>query len=235
MSQPGHRSCALHPNIPKGSHPRTPPPPAGSATARNWGSEPGLSRQPSTSVSPCRLTVVRGWGWSRQRRGPSWLFILLQRQQRPRGICPNPPFKQLPGRPAPPPHDARRPAGRGPSAPPPSRPSPLAAPHPKSLLVDGGTFLWSVPPRADGEAWGWRLPCPCRASRGKPERLSGLNATLLSLRPRTPRPAPEPAPWLPSFCARLHAFSVPPSSRRSHAAGHLALGAHAPHHPSHAR
>lgn len=106
----------------------------------------GSPRSSPTSISPWQVdSLLRDWDWMGQGGGGAKLtLMILQRQQRPRGICPDPPIKQLPWRPAPPPHDARRPAGRGPGPPPPPRPPPLAAPHPKSLLVDGGTFLWSV-------------------------------------------------------------------------------------------
>jgi hypothetical protein len=156
-------------------------------------------------------------GRNRVGQGAGLTLAFLQGQQRPRGICSDPPLEQLSRRPGPPPHDAGQPAGRGPPPPPPPCPPALAAPHPQPLLVDGGTFLRSVIQGQVGAALGLTVvffggPCQLDHCASAPQALGTLPYTrtcpLASL-PLCPAPWPQCSP-----CPRTppHSWSSYPRS-----------------------
>lgn len=175
-----------------------------------------------------------------------------QRQQGPPRVLPDPPVGRLPRGPGPSPHDRRRtlpadgPAGWRPGLPPAPRPSPLAAPHPQPLPVDGGPLLRSVLPRqARGQSAGVgqgrrgaeRPLARCRRPESSGPGQTGLPTPLCLTavpcvpRPWAPCPTPEPAPRLLRLRARLHALRLPPVPGQPCTARHPALGAHPPHRP----
>lgn len=160
-----------------------------------------------------------------------------QRQQRPPGVCPDPPPGQLPWRPGPSSHDrqrllpAKQPAGRGPSLPRAPCPPSLAAPHPQPLLMDGGTFLRSVLRAQGGCQWAWgRAPSladPPQPGAGGPgarvrtlpyccapcPQALGTPPCTRTCPQASPPPSPAPCPRS-SPCPRtaLHSWSSCPQS-----------------------
>lgn len=100
---------------------------------------------------------------------------------------------------------------------------------PASWLGVGGAGVLALGCRVRRGLGGLRARRSLASLQCPPPAPCCLTAVPCVPRHRAPRPAPEPASWLPRLSARLHAIGLPPVPGRPCTAGHPALRAHAPH------